>query len=69
MGRLEAIDRYIVATIVDSDGKVFVCSFDYRIGAIIRRLEWFADRIPSEEDMRGSRESIREVCGPLYGSG
>ena len=50
-------------------GKVFVCSFDYQIGAIIRRLEWFADRIPSEEDMRGSRESIREVCGQLNGSG
>ncbi len=37
--------------IVDSDGEMFVCSFDDWIRAIIRRLEWFADSITSEEDV------------------
>ena len=69
VSRLESIDRHGIIAVVDGNGETFVSSFEDAVCTIIRWLEGFANCIMSDEDMCGSRESMRNVAVPMSWSG
>ena len=65
VSRLESIDGYGIIAVVDGNGEMFVSSFEDAVWTIIRWLEGFANCIMSDENMCGSRKSMRNVTVPL----